>query len=191
VLGLGVSLASAGLVNQWVSGIVILYSRSFRPGDYVKMGDIEGMVTDLGPLATKIRTIRREEVTIPNAVVTAEKLTNYTRLGAEQGALLSIPLSIGYDVPWRRVNALLEQAAANTAGVRSDPRPCVLQWELTDFYVEHRLHVHLERAEERITVRSALNSTILDTFAAAGVQIMSPHYESQPERPVIASMVPS
>jgi small-conductance mechanosensitive channel len=187
VLGLGVSLASAGLVNQWISGLVVLYSRSFRLGDYVRVGEIEGIITEMGPLAAKMRTIRREEVTIPNAVMTTDKLINFTRLGSEQGALLSVSLAIGYDVPWRQVEALLLQAAAATGGVRRKPVPRVLQWDLTDFYVQYQLHVYLEHADARATVRSDLNARILDAFTTAGVQIMTPHFESQPEKPVLAT----
>ncbi len=187
VLGLGASLASAGLVNQWISGVVVLYSRSFRIGDYVKVGDVEGYVTEMGPLATKLHTIRREEITVPNAVVTSDKLINYSKLGDEQGALLSVSLAIGYDVAWRRVEALLLQAAARTEGVRRDPSPRVLRWELTDFFVEYQLHVRLVSPEYRATVRSELNSNILDEFTAAQVQIMTPHFEGQPDKPVIAA----
>jgi small-conductance mechanosensitive channel len=179
------SLASAGLVNQWISGLVVLYSRSFRIGDYVKAGDVEGFVTELGPLATKIRTIRREEITVPNAVMTSDKVINFTRLGGDEGAVLSVTLGIGYAVPWQHVEALLLRAAAATNGVRRTPSPRVFQWELTDFYVVHQLHVHLDHADQRTFVRSELNARILDTFMAAGVQIMTPHFEAQPERPVL------
>jgi small-conductance mechanosensitive channel len=61
----------------------------------------------------------------------------------------------------------------------------VLRWELTDFFVDYQLHIRLENAEHRATVRSALNSKILDEFMAANVQIMTPHFESQPDKPVI------
>ncbi len=185
VLGLGASLASAGLVNQWISGVVILYSRSFRIGDFVKIGDIEGFVTEMGPLATKLHTIRREEVTVPNAVVTSEKLINHSRLGDEQGDLLNISVGIGYDAPWRLVEALLLQAAAETEGVRRDPSPRVFRWKLTDFSVHYQLHVRLVNSEQRATVLSTLNSNILDAFMRARVQIMTPHFEGQPDQPVI------
>ena len=188
VLGLGASLASAGLVNQWISGVVVLYSKSFRIGDYVKIGDVEGYVTEMGPLATKLHTIRREEITVPNAVMTSDKLVNYSKLGDQQGALLSVSIQIGYDVPWRRVEALLLEAAAKTEGVRQDPAPRVLRWELSDFSVLYQLHIRLVNAEYRATVRSELNSNILDAFMTAQVQIMTPHFEGQPEKPVLAAL---
>lgn len=185
VLGLVVSLASTGLINQWISGLAVLYSRSFRVGDYVKMGQVEGYVTEIGALATKLRTARREAITIPNAVMITGELTNYTQLGRESGALLYISVCIGYDVPWQQVNELLLQAAAAARGVRTDPSPLVVQWELSDFYVQHQLHVRLENAGERAVVRAELNSRILDAFNAAGVQIMTPHFESQPDKRVV------
>ena len=69
MFGVALSLASTGLVNQWISGLVILYSRSFEIGDFIAVGETEGIVTEMGPLATKLRTMRREEITLPNAVV--------------------------------------------------------------------------------------------------------------------------
>ncbi|WP_116811195.1 mechanosensitive ion channel family protein [Steroidobacter cummioxidans] len=187
VLGLGASLASAGLVNQWISGVVLLYSRSFRIGDYIKLGDLEGYVTEMGALVTKLLTIHGEQVTVPNAVMTADKLINYSRLGEAQGAVLNISVQIGYDVPWQQVEALLLQAAAKTAGVRREPAPEVLRWELSDFSVQYYLHVVLERAEQRGAVLSELNANVLDSFALAQVQIMTPHFVIQPEKPVLAA----
>jgi small-conductance mechanosensitive channel len=130
--------------------------------------------------------MRREEITIPNGVMASDKLVNYTRLAAEQGALLATFIAIGYDVPWQRVRRLLTEAAVGTPGVAPDPAPRVLPWELAEFYVRYQLHVHLVPGADRIAIRGELNARILDVFAAAGVQIMTPHYESQPERAVIA-----
>jgi small-conductance mechanosensitive channel len=186
VLGLAVSFASGGLINHWVSGLMVLYSRSFRLGEFVSVGETEGVVTEMGALATKLRTMRREEVTIPNGVMASDKLVNYTRLAAEQGALLATFIAIGYDVPWQRVRKLLTDAATGTPGVALEPAPRVLPWELAEFYVRYQLHVHLVPGADRIAIRGELNARILDVFAAAGVQIMTPHYESQPERAVIA-----
>ena len=74
-----VTFGSSGLVNQIMSGFMITYSRALRLGDFVQIGDVEGTVTHLGVLSTKMRTLRQEEVTIPNAVVVAQTTTDYSR----------------------------------------------------------------------------------------------------------------
>jgi small-conductance mechanosensitive channel len=186
LLGLAVSFASGGLINHWVSGLMLLYARAFRVGEFVSAGGYEGYVTEMGSLATKLRTMRREVITIPNAQLASGHIVNYTRLAAEKGALLATGLAVGYNVPWSQVRALLIDAAATTEGVAADPPPRVLPWELDDFCVRYQLHVFLEPAADRVAVRADLNTRILDTFGAAGVQIMTPHFESQPESPVIA-----
>jgi small-conductance mechanosensitive channel len=186
VLGLAVSFASGGLINHWVSGLMVLYARSFRVGEFVSVGETEGVVTEMGALATKLRTMRREEITIPNGVMASGQLVNYTRLAGAQGMLLSTTLAIGYDVHWQVVRSLLLDAAAGTPGVAADPPPRVLPWALEEFFVRYQLHAHLVPGADRIAVRAELNTRILDAFAAAGVQIMTPHFESQPDRPVIA-----
>jgi len=185
LLGLAVSFASGGLINHWVSGLMLLYARSFRVGEFVSVGGVEGVVAEMGALATKLRTMRRELVTIPNGALATERIVNYTRLGAEQGVLLSVSLSIGYGVPWMLVKRLLSESAATTPGVAADPTPRILPWELADFYVVYQLHVRLAEGADRIAVRADLNANILDRFGAAGVQIMTPHFENQPEQPVI------
>jgi small-conductance mechanosensitive channel len=186
VLGFAVSFASGGIINHWVSGLMLLYARSFRVGEFVSVGGTEGVVTEMGSLATKLRTMRREVVTIPNGQLAADRVVNFTRLAAERGALLSTGIAVGYDVPWTRVRALLAEAAAACEGVAADPPPRVLPWELDDFCVRYQFHVHLTPGADRIAVRAELNARILEAFGAAGVQIMTPHYESQPEVPVIA-----
>ncbi len=155
-IGLIISLGSAGLVNQIMHGLVVVYSRALRPGDYVKTGDTVGHVTHLGFLSIKIRTPWREEVTIPNAVLTASTVTNYTRLVG--GAFISTPVTIGYDTPWRQVHAMLKLAAARTPGVRKDPEPRILQRALSDYYVEYELFAALDHPDDRFRVLSDLHS---------------------------------
>ena len=184
-VGLVLSLGSSGIVNQAMSGLVIMYARAFRPGDYVRLGDTEGVVTELGMLSTKVRTNKREEVTIPNAVLVSATAKNYSRLSEREGVIVHTSVTIGYDTPWRQVQALLIMAADRTAGVRHDPRPFVRQAALSDFYVAYELNAALERAEDRIDVLSALHANILDCFNEFGVQIMSPHYEGDPPSPKV------
>src|SRR5690606_2917987 len=104
-VGLVVSLGSSGIVNQMMSGLSLTYSRAVRLADYVRIGGVEGTVTHLGALSTKVKTPRGEEVTIPNALVMADITTNFSRLAGE-GVYVPTTVSIGYDTPWRQVQAL-------------------------------------------------------------------------------------
>lgn len=184
LIGLMVTLGSTGIINQIISGLFVVYSKSVRPSDYVRVGDIEGEVLDVGFLATKLRTPRQEEITIPHSVVVGTATTNYSSLAGDNGMAVTTSVTIGYDVPWRQVHALLQLGAARTHGLRRDPPPRVMQRELSDFYVQYLLLAHLEDGQARAAVLSALHGQIQDAFNEFGTQIMSPHFESQPEKPV-------
>jgi small-conductance mechanosensitive channel len=184
LVGVMVSLGSTGLVNQLMSGLVVIYSRSLRPGEVVRVGDLAGRVSEVRLLSTKLVSMG-EEITIPNAVLVGTTVTNYSRLSGAAGPIISTTVGIGYDAPWRQVHAMLQLAAERTPGVRSQPPPTVLQRALSDFFVEYELRAHLEKPEERVRVLSELHQRIQDIFNEFGVQIMSPAFESQPDRPVV------
>jgi small-conductance mechanosensitive channel len=179
-VGLVLSLGSSGIVNQMMSGLTITYSRAVRAGDFVRIGDVEGTVTHLGGLSTKVRTPRGEEVTIPNAVVMSDVTTNYSRLAESEGVYVPTSLTIGYDTPWRQVHALLLLAAERTPGLRDTPKPVVRQTALQDFYVQYTLMACLEEPQRRGPTLSVLHANILDAFNEYGVQITSPNYEADP-----------
>jgi small-conductance mechanosensitive channel len=180
-----ISLGSAGLVNQIMSGLVVIYSRALKPGEFVQVGDDLGIVTDVGMLSTKLITRKKEEITIPHAVLVGAKTVNYSRHAANGQAQISTTVTIGYDAPWRQVHELLLEAANRTNGVRKDPAPRVWQRALSNFYVEYELVVNLDQPEHRLAVLSEMHMHIQDAFNEAGVQIMSPAFESQPEKKVI------
>jgi small-conductance mechanosensitive channel len=183
-VGLIISLGSTGVMNQVMSGLMVTYSRAVRCGDFVRVANIEGTVTALGALSTKILTPRNEEVTIPNAVVVSHATTNYSR-NATQGVFASTAVTIGYDTPWRQVQALLLLAARRTAGIKAEPGPVVLQTALQDFYVEYSLFVALEQPHRRFFVLDVLHAHIQDAFNEFGVQIMSPRYVGDPRDPKV------
>lgn len=184
-VGLMLSLGSAGLVNQVMSGLVVVYARAIRPGEYVKIGEIEGLVSEIGLLSTKLVTVRKEEITIPNSVMTNEETTNFSRLADIDGGVVSTSVTIGYDAPWRQVHALLILAAQRTDQVRSNPPPRVAQRKLDDYYVEYLLLVNVDQPAQRPFILSALHANIQDAFNEFGVQIMSPHFVMQPGDPVV------
>jgi small-conductance mechanosensitive channel len=181
LVGAMVTLGSAGIANQIMSGLTLVYARALKRGDHVVIGasgsEVEGVVIEVGTLATRIATMRNQEATVPNAVVVANPIRNFSRRAGEDGTLASVKLTIGYDAPWRQIHALLEMAAARTEGIRSSPAPRVMQTALSDFYVDRPL--------ERVRTVSRLNAAIQDLFNEHGVQIMSPHFRNQPDAPVV------
>jgi small-conductance mechanosensitive channel len=182
-VGLMVTLGSSGLVNQVMSGFVLTYSRAVRLGDFVRIGDVEGTIVYVGVLSTKLRTIRSEEVTIPNAVVVSQTTTDFSRLPDD--VLTPTSIAVGYGVPWRQVHALLRLAAERTPGIRRDPPPRVLQSSLEDMAVHYTLLVGLEQQHARGVALSALHAQILDLFNEYGVQIVTPSYEGDPPEPKV------
>jgi small-conductance mechanosensitive channel len=164
---------------------VIVYSRALRTGDFVRIGDVEGVVSEVASLATKVVNVRNEEITIPNSVLISTPIHNYSKLAGSEGTLLTCKVTIGYDAPWRQVHAMLIAAANKTPSVRRTPSPYVYQRALSDFYVEYELFVHIDNARDRVPILSALHASIQDEFNANGVQIMSPHFFSQPDQPVV------
>ena len=180
-LGLMVSIGSSGIVNQAISGFMITYARALKVGDFVKIDDIEGTVTHLGALSSKIKTLRNEEITLPNAIIASSATTNFSRLADSDGVFTPTSVTIGYDTPWRQIQALLVLAAERTPGVRNQPKPFVLQTALDDFYVRYTLLICLEQPQARGRTLSLLHASIQDAFNEYGVQIMSPNYEADPE----------
>lgn len=180
LVGIMLSIGGAGVVGQAASGLIMIYSRVLREGEYVKIGDIEGLVTLVGIFSTKIRTANGEEVNMPNALIGSSTTVNSSRLAEGKGLVVHTTVTIGYNTPWRQVHALLIQAAESTPGLSAEPKPFVNQSALSDFYVEYRLCAQVERAERRRMTLTALHANIQDAFNEYGVQIMSPHYENDP-----------
>ena len=115
-------------------------------------------------LSTKILTRKREEITIPNAVLVGTKTVNYSRQADGGGAVVGTTVGIGYDAPWRKVHAMLLCAAEQTLGVRKEPVPCVWQKSLSDFYVEYELVFSIDQPSERLPILSELHMHIQDAF---------------------------
>ena len=185
LLGLMVSFGSSGVINQIMSGFVVLYSGAVRTGEFVRAGDIEGTVTDISLLSTRVLTPKNEYVTVPNAVLMGQNTINYSRLRAEDRTALSTSVSIGYDTPWRQVEAMLLLAADRSKGIRKQPPPWVLQTALKDFYIEYALVFVPAEINTKNATLTLLHQQILDVFNEFGVQIMSPNFEAQPPEQVV------
>ncbi len=185
-VGVLFSLGSASAVGNAVAGVVLTYMRPFRDGDRVRIADTVGDVIDKDLFVVRIRTIKNVEITIPNAMVLANHIVNFSAEAAREGLILHTEVTIGYDVPWRRVHELLIAATREIDGILAAPPPFVLQTKLSDFYVHYELNAHTDRPTEMAKLYARLHERIQDEFAAAGVEIMSPHYAAARDGNTIA-----
>ena len=182
LLGLMVSLGASSIVGQGAAGLILTYTRTIRVGEYVRIGEYEGTVTDMGIFTTRIRTGLGEELTLPNSMITGTVTKNYSRAVQGPGFVVDTTVTIGYDTPWRQVEAMLVEAARRTPGVLETPAPQVFQTALSDYYPEYRLVAQAvpSRPRPRAEVVTMLLANIQDVFNEHGVQIMSPHYMADP-----------
>jgi len=179
-LGILFSLGSSSAISNAVAGLVITYMRPFTIGDRIRVGDITGDVIEKTLLVTRIRTIKNEEVTLPNSSLLSVHSINFSSSASGAGLILHTTVTIGYDVPWKKVHELLTKAASATSGVsrRDDRKPFVLQTSLDDFYVSYQINAFTEEAHKMAGIYSELHQNIQDKFNEAGVEILSPHYRA-------------
>jgi small-conductance mechanosensitive channel len=177
-LGAILSLGSTGAISNMVSGVVLTYMRPFHIGDRVQIADTTGDVIEKSLLVTRVRTIKNEEITIPNSMILNAHIVNYSALARGGGLILHTTVNIGYDTPWRQVHELLVAAARATEYILTEPAPFVLQTSLDDYYVSYELNAYTDQPGLMANLYGVLHQNIQDRFNEAGVEIMSPHYTS-------------
>jgi small-conductance mechanosensitive channel len=160
------------------SGIVLIYTRSFKQGDFVQIGDAFGQVIERTLLATRLQTTKNENITIPNTAVLSSQVVNYSDTSDSADLIVHTSIGLGYNVDWRKVHELLTNAANKTAHIESIPESFVLQKSLDDFSVSYEINAHTRRPDLLPRIYSELNRNILDEFSQAKIEIISPTYTS-------------
>jgi small-conductance mechanosensitive channel len=182
-LGVIFSLGSSSIIANTIAGYSMTYRRAFRVGDRIKVGDIVGDVTEVRLQVTHVRTPKNEEVVVPNSVILGGSVTNYSTLARSGGLILHTTVGIGYETPWRQVEAMLLEAAGRTPSLLRSPAPFVLQTALGDFAVTYELNAYCDEPSAMARIYTELHRNILDVFNEYGVAIMTPAYEADPEQP--------
>lgn len=183
LLGLIVSLGSSSIIGNIIAGYSLIYRRPFKIGDRIKVNAVVGEVTDIRVLTTRLRSLKNEEVVLPNSTVLNSEVINYSTLMRDQGLILHTTVGIGYETPWRQVEAMLKEAASRTSGLQVKPKPFVLQKELSDYAVTYEINAYCADANNMAQIYSALHRNILDIFNEYGVAIMTPSYIADPPEP--------
>jgi len=184
-LGIVFSLGSSSFIANMIAGYSMTYRRAFKLGDLVRIGEVMGVVSAVRLQVTHVRTIKNEEVVIPNSEIMNTHVTNFSSLAQSNGLILHTTVGIGYETPWRQVEAMLIEAARRTPGLMSEPPPFVFHLQLGDFCVTYELNVYCADALKIRAIYTDLHRHILDVFNEYGVQIMTPAYEGDPEAPKV------
>ena len=185
LLGVLFSLGSTSVISNVIAGYTMTYRRAFRIGDRVKIGDTVGDVTEMRILVTHLKTPKNEEVVIPNSTILNGEVTNYSTMARDQGLILHTTVGIGYDVPWRQVEAMMLLAAEKTEGLLKEPQPFIRQKSLGDYAVNYELNAYCDNASQMVELYTKMHRNIQDVFNENGVQIMSPAYKADPDEPKV------
>jgi small-conductance mechanosensitive channel len=170
------TLGASSTASNFIGGIMLIFSGSFRIGDRIRIGDVVGDVVESTLALTRLRTAKNEVVTFANGAVLNQNLVNYSDMARKEGLILHTAISIGYDVPWRQVHDLLVGAALRAEHVLEEPAPFVLQTSLNDFHVGYQINAYTHAANRMASVLGELHQNIQDAFSEAGIEILSPAY---------------
>ncbi len=177
-LGVIFTFGSSGALSNLIAGLVLTYMRAFKIGDRVKIGEVSGDIIEKTLLITRVRTIKNEDITIPNSTILSSHTINYSSAAQNIGLIVHSTVTIGYDVPWKQVHELLINAALESDYIQEEPKPFVLQTSLDDYYVSYQINAYTKEPAKQALIYSSLHQKIQDKFNEAGVEIMSPHYRA-------------
>jgi small-conductance mechanosensitive channel len=171
-LGLLLSLSSSGAVSNVIAGIVLIYTRSFEIGDFIRIGGDEGEVVSRSMLVTRIRTDKNSIVSVPNGQVLTTSVQNFSAHVRERQGLLLVctTIRVGYEVPSQQVHDLMIAAARATEGVVADPAPFVLHTSLHYSSVSYQLNAYTDHPSDLRLVTSRLNQAVQERLVDAGVR---------------------
>jgi small-conductance mechanosensitive channel len=182
LLGVLFSLGSTSLISNIIAGYTMTYRRAFKVGDRVKIGAHVGEIVNIRLMVTHMRSLKNEEVVLPNSAILAGEIVNYSAMAGERGLILHTEVGIGYEVPWRQVEAMLLMAADRTPGLLKQPEPFILQKALGDFAVIYELNAYCREADRMPLFYADLHRNIQDVFNEYDVQIMTPNYVADTEQ---------
>jgi small-conductance mechanosensitive channel len=184
-LGVVFSLGSSSVIANMMAGYTMIYRRAFKVGDRISVDNLTGDVTETRLMVTHLRTVKNEEIVVPNSTIINSHVINYSTLAASRGLILHTTVGIGYETPWRQVEAMLLVAADRSSGLLKDPAPFVRQKSLGEFAVTYELNAYCNNPQAMGWLYTAMHQNVLDVFNEHGVQIMTPAYEGDPEKPKV------
>jgi potassium-dependent mechanosensitive channel len=171
-LGVGIGFGLQNIVNNFVSGLILLFERPVRVGDTVVIGTELGAIKKIGLRSTTVQTFDQAEVIVPNADLVSEKVTNWTL--TDPVARLILPVGVAYGTDVHKVLELLREAASSSPEVLPTPEPQTLFMEFGDSALEFELRVWVKELRFRLAVRSAILAEVDRLFREHDIEIPFP-----------------
>lgn len=185
LIGIMFSIGSSSFISNIIAGYSLTYRRAFKIGDRIKIDEVFGDVVDMKLYVTRLRSVKNEEIIIPNSSLINSNVINYSSLSKQHGLILHTTVGIGYETPWRLVEEMLKSAADRTEGLLKQPSPFVIQKSLGDFAVTYEINAYCDNPSKMMLNYSLLHQNILDVFNENNIQIMTPAYEGDPAEPKV------
>jgi potassium efflux system protein len=173
--GVGIGFGLQSVVNNFVSGLILLFERPVHVGDTVEVGDILGKVRRIGIRASTVRTRQGADIIVPNSQLVAEKVTNWTL--SDQLRRIDLPVGVSYSSVPNKVVKVLEGVALAHPQILSDPAPQALFVGYGDSSINFELRAWTAEFDDWPQVRSALAAGVYDAVRAAGMSFPFPQRE--------------
>jgi potassium efflux system protein len=170
--GVGIGFGMQAIVNNFVSGLILLFERPLRVNDRVQIGDVMGEIRRIGFRSSTVRTLEGAELIVPNAILVSETVTNWTL--SDRLRRVDIQVGVAYGSNVRQVLDLLLEVARQHAHVLDNPAPVSLFLGFGDSSLNFELRAWTERVEDWFQIRSELTVGIGDATSAAGIEIPFP-----------------
>ena len=177
------AISSTTFVANALGGLMLRVMGSFQPGDFIRVGEQFGRVTERGLFHIEIQTEDRDLSTLPNLYL----ITNPVTVVHGSGTMISSNISLGYDIPHTEVEELLQKAALET-GLED---PFVFVSELGDYSVSYQVYGFLTEVKQLLSAKSNLRRNMLDALHNNGIEIVSPSYMNQRQLQTEAKIIPS
>jgi small-conductance mechanosensitive channel len=174
-LGVGVGFGLQNIVNNFVSGLIVLFERPVRVGDAVQIGDVQGEVRRIGIRSTTVRSWEGAEVIVPNSQLVSDRVTNWTPF--DQRRRLDIRVSVAYGSAPDKVLQVLTEVAQGHPDVAATPAPMALFLGFGASALEFQLLAWTTRLDRHGVVKSELGIAVYAAFREAGFSIPVPQQE--------------
>lgn len=174
-LGVGIGFGLQNVVNNFVSGLILMFERPVQPGDVIEITGTSGRVREIGMRATTIKTFDGADVVVPNGTLLSEKLTNWTLL--DRNRRIDVEVGVAYGSEPANIVQLLTAAARATPGIVGDPVPAVLFTNMGASALTFAIRAWTNDYDNSVSIRSDLVTRVHAALVGAGIEIPFPQQD--------------